>query len=64
MCIFKIATRPPFRDLTLDSFVGAAPMVIPVAKSLNALPPGGATKVHAPRVLCSKLVSLPLISRQ
>ena len=38
-------------------------MVIPVATFLNALPPGGAT-IHAPRAPCSKLVSLPLISRQ
>eukprot|EP01044_Picomonas_judraskeda_P000374 COSAG03_NODE_16_length_21807_cov_27.080247_22_plen_66_part_00 len=38
-------------------------MVIPVATFLNPFPPGGAT-IHAPRAPRSKLVSLPLISRQ
>ena len=63
MCIFKIVTADPFKNLTLDSSMGATPMVIPVAKFLKAPPPGGAT-IHAPRAPCSKLVSLPLISRQ
>ena len=69
MCIFKIATRPPFKEVAAGISMGASgpmhqvPMVIPAFTSLKALPRGGAN-VHAPRVPCSKLVSLPLISRQ